>query len=1033
MRTTRRRPILAIVTSLALAIPIAATVTPAVAAPVSSVRINEVEQNGDVTDWIEIVNAGTEAVDVSGWVLKDDNDTRTLAIAPGTTLAAGAYLAIDVDAEVPGKFGLGRADIARLFLADGSTLVDSFAWTDHAVVTFGRCADAVGEFGQTVASTKGAANACVVSVADSVRINEVESKDGAPVDWIELTNIAKVAVDVSGLVLRDDKDTSVVTIAAGSTIAPGGFLAVDVDVAGGFGLGAADTARLFLADGTTLVDSYAWTAHATTTYGRYPDGTGAFVTTAAATKGAANERVAPQLPTVRVNEVESSGGTPGDWIELVNAGTASVDISGWTVKDSDDTHASIIPAATTIAAGGFYIVEEAALGFGLGAADSARVFAADGFTLVDSRSWTAHATTTFGICGTDFVTTTSPTKGAMNDCGSPVRINEIESSGGTPGDWIELKNNGGQAADVSGYVLKDNDDSHAFVVPANTTIAAGGYFVAEVEASYGLGGADSARLFLPDATTLVDSHSWTAHATTTLGRCADGTGAFAATASSTKGAVNACAGDLVTSPWPGAGAVAIEDVANTFDGNMSGLAYEAAANGNVLWAAKNGTGALYRLVDNGTDWVPETTNGWGAGKVLHYADGTGDVDAEGVALTSAGAAGGVYISSERDNNGGGSRLSVLRYDAASAGSSLNATTEWNLTADLPVVGANAGLEAIAWVPDSFLVAEGLIDESTNAAYDPASHADHGTGLFFVGLEANGAVYAYALNQTTGGYTRVATIASGFAGVMDLEFEPATGSLWAVCDDTCNGRSATLEVGADGRFAVTHVYERPTGMADLNNEGFAMAPQTQCVAGVKSVFWADDSNTGGHSIRSGSLNCAVAPTPTDPTDPADPAVPGVPVPTVPTPTPAPAPAPVNVGATTPVAATAFTEATRGSVSAPSDVRRGESVTITVGTAYAGTTVNVWMHSTPVLLATATVSAAGTVRVVIPADAPAGAHRIAVLAADGTLIGWDNVTVAAGARALASTGADLALPSAAALLLLLSGLALLTVRRVGRSGR
>jgi len=905
MRTTRRRPILAIVTSLALAIPIAATVTPAVAAPVSSVRINEVEQNGDVTDWIEIVNAGTEAVDVSGWVLKDDNDTRTLAIAPGTTLAAGAYLAIDVDAEVPGKFGLGRADIARLFLADGSTLVDSFAWTDHAVVTFGRCADAVGEFGQTVASTKGAANACVVSVADSVRINEVESKDGAPVDWIELTNIAKVAVDVSGLVLRDDKDTSVVTIAAGSTIAPGGFLAVDVDVAGGFGLGAADTARLFLADGTTLVDSYAWTAHATTTYGRYPDGTGAFVTTAAATKGAANERVAPQLPTVRVNEVESSGGTPGD--------------------------------------------------------------------------------------------------------------------------WIELKNNGGQAADVSGYVLKDNDDSHAFVVPANTTIAAGGYFVGEVEASYGLGGADSARLFLPDATTLVDSHSWTAHATTTLGRCADGTGAFAATASSTKGAVNACAGDLVTSPWPGAGAVAIEDVANTFDGNMSGLAYEAAAKGNVLWAAKNGTGALYRLVDNGTDWVPDTTNGWGAGKVLHYADGTGDVDAEGVALTSAGAAGGVYISSERDNNGGGSRLSVLRYDAASAGSSLNATKEWNLTADLPAVGANAGLEAIAWVPDSFLVAEGLFDESTNAAYDPASHADHGTGLFFVGLEANGAVYAYALNQTTGGYTRVATIASGFAGVMDLEFEAATGSLWAVCDDTCNGRSATLEVGADGRFAVTHVYERPTGMADLNNEGFAMAPQTQCVAGVKSVFWADDSNTGGHSIRSGSLNCAVAPTPTDPTDPA---VPGVPVPT---PTPAPAPAPVNVGATTPVAATAFTEATRGSVSAPSDVRRGESVTITVGTAYAGTTVNVWMHSTPVLLATATVSAAGTVRVVIPADAPAGAHRIAVLAADGTLIGWDNVTVAAGARALASTGADLALPSAAALLLLLSGLALLTVRRVGRSGR
>jgi len=1023
MRTTRRRTILAAVTGLALAIPIAATVTPAVAAPVASVRINEVEQNGDVNDWIEIVNTGTEAVDVSGWVLKDNDDTRTLAIAVGTTLAAGAYLAIDVDAEVPGKFGLGRADTARLFMPDGITLVDSYAWTDHAAVTFGRCADSTGEFGPTVASTKGAANACVVSAVDSVRINEIESSGGTPVDWIELTNIAKVPVDVSGLVLRDDKDASIVTIAAGSTIAPGGFLAIDVDVLGGFGLGSADTARLFLADGTTLVDSHAWTAHATTTYGRYPDGTGAFVTTAAATKGTANQRVAPQLPSIRVNEVESSGGTPGDWIELVNAGSTAVDISGWTVKDSDDAHASVIPAATTIAAGGYYIVEEAALGFGLGAADSARVFAADGFTLVDSRSWTAHATTTFGICGTDFTTTTSPTKGAVNDCGSPVRINEIESTGGTPGDWIELKNNGGQAADVSGYVLKDNDDSHAFVVPANTTVAAGGYYVADVEAAFGLGGADTARLYLPDATTLVDSHGWSTHATTTYGRCADGTGAFAATAAPTKGAVNACAGDLVTTPWPGAGTVATEDVANTFDGNMSGLAYEAAANGNVLWAAKNGTGALYRLVDNGTNWVPDTANGWSAGKVLHYADGTGDVDAEGVALTSAGAAGGVYISSERDNNGGGSRLSVLRYDVASAGPSLNATREWNLTADLPIVGANAGLEGIAWVPDAFLVSEGLRDESTKAAYDPATYPDHGTGLFFVGLEANGAVYAYALNQTSGGYTRVAAIASGFPGVMDLEFDAATGSLWAVCDDTCNGRSATLEVGADGRFAVTRVYERPTGVANLNNEGFAMAPQTQCVAGARSVFWADDSNTAGHSIRSGSLNCATAPVPGEPGVPSVPTVPSVPVPGN------PAPTPVNVGATTPVAASSFTEAARGTVSAPSEVRPGQAVTITVGAEYAGTTVNVWMHSTPVLLGTVTVSAAGTVRVVIPADATAGAHRIAVLAADGTLIGWDNVTVAASARALASTGADVQLPVAAGLLLLLSGGLLLALRRAG----
>ena len=56
-----------------------------------------------------------------------------------------------------------------------------------------------------------------------------------------------------------------------------------------------------------------------------------------------------------------------------------------------------------------------------------------------------------------------------------VRINEVESSGGTPGDWVELINNGASAVDLSGWIVKDNDDTHVFTIPAGTSIAAGGY------------------------------------------------------------------------------------------------------------------------------------------------------------------------------------------------------------------------------------------------------------------------------------------------------------------------------------------------------------------------------------------------------------------------------------------------------------------------------------------------------------------------------------------------------------------------------
>lgn len=571
-------------------------------------------------------------------------------------------------------------------------------------------------------------------------------------------------------------------------------------------------------------------------------------------------------PAIVINEVESNGGTPGDWIELFNPTGAAIDLSGWIVRDNDDTRRAVIPANTIVAAGGYYIVEEALLGFGLGASDAVRLY--NPFeVLITSYVWTAHAATTYGRCpnGTgEFTTTTSSTKGAANDCSIAVRINEIESSGGTPGDWVELINAGPTVADLSGYIVRDNDDSHTYTIPAGTTLAPGAFLIIEEAAlNYGLGGADAVRLFSPSGA-LVDSYSWTTHAPVTYGRCPDGTGAFAATTASTKGSANVCGASSgpTANPWPGSNTVTVADSPNTFNGNLSGLVYESTTSGPVLWAARNGPGAIFRLVWNGTIWRPDSTNGWGAGKAVRYPDGTGDPDAEGITIGAAGSADGLYIATERNNQTSSvSRNTILRFDAQQAGATLTATHAWDLTADLPAVGPNLGLEAITWVPDSFLVNRGFFDEAAGRTYNPADYPNHGTGLFFVGIEANGGIYAYALDHATGGFTRVATIVSGFVGVMDLSFDRELGYLWAVCDDGCQGRTATLEIDGQagsaslGRFVVTHRFERPSTMPNLNNEGFGIAAQAACVAGQKPVFWADDSETGGHAIRAASLPCA----------------------------------------------------------------------------------------------------------------------------------------------------------------------------------
>jgi len=819
--------------------------------------INEVESNQGVPgDWVELYNAGTEPVDVSNFLIKDNDDDRTDRLPAGSIVPAGGFLVLDED--VAFSFGLGVNDNVRLYAADGVTLIDRYDWTGHAATTYARCPDGSDTWALSTIVTRGAANDC----APPIVINEIESSGGTPGDWLELFNPTTSPVDLSGYVVRDNDDTHTYVLPTGTTIAAGGFLIIEESQLG-FGLGSDDAARLFRPDGSTLVDSYAWTTHAPTTYGRCPDGLGAFLTTAASTKGAANS-CAAATTTVKVNEVESNGDPAGDWVEFYNTGAQPVDLSGYVFRDNDGTRGYTIPAGTTIAPGGYLVLLESAFGFGLGGGDQARLFAPGGVELVDSYTWTAHAATTYGRCpdGTgSFQTTTTSTRGSANDCAVAVRINEVESSGGTPGDWIELVNVGGGAADVSGFVVRDDDPTRGYVIPAGTVIPAGAYLVIEQAVlGFGLGGADEARLFAADGTTLLDSYAWTAHATTTYGRCPDGTGSFASTSEPTKGTRNRCPGDIVYETWPGSESVTTVDLANTFGSNMSGLSLQPvnSVSTGVLWAVKNGPGTLYRLAWANGVWTPNSSRTWRGGKALRYPDGTGDVDAEGVVVRGSWA----YVAAERNNAASGvSRNSILRYNVATAvGTTLNAAREWELTADLPTVGANQGLEGITFVPDAYLVANGFFDENKGRAYSPADYPNHEGGLFFVAVEGNGMIYAYALDHVGGGFTRVASFAGGFAGAMDVTFDAELGQLWVVCDDTCQGRTTIHRIDTQagsptqGRFVIATRFERPVGMPNTNNEGFTFAPLRGCVGGTRTVIWADDNQLGGFALRQGTLTC-----------------------------------------------------------------------------------------------------------------------------------------------------------------------------------
>ncbi|GAB2541785.1 lamin tail domain-containing protein [Brachybacterium huguangmaarense] len=334
--------------ALALAPALASVVIapPAQALPTgdATVAISEVSRGKATGDWVELTNAGTVPVDVSGWVLRDDDDTHAWSVPQGTTLAPGGYLVLDGVGQDPAgfTFALGKADAARIYLADGTTLVDSLAWTNPATATYMVCGTEVLESG---AATKGAANPCPAPPVDPTDpagptdpadppapassplvISESASSGD---DFVELHNPSAAAVDASGYVVKDSEDSHVMTIPAGTSIPPGGYLLI-TSAQLGYGLGGADAVRLF-APGGALVDHVEWTEHAVPSLGLC--GTERVVQ-AAATPGAANdctpaptEDPGTALPTTgAATTADAAGQWPGDLsgLDLQGAGAEQI-------------------------------------------------------------------------------------------------------------------------------------------------------------------------------------------------------------------------------------------------------------------------------------------------------------------------------------------------------------------------------------------------------------------------------------------------------------------------------------------------------------------------------------------------------------------------------------------------------------------------------------------------------------------------------------------------------------------------------------
>jgi hypothetical protein len=124
-------------------------------------------------------------------------------------------------------------------------------------------------------------------------------------------------------------------------------------------------------------------------------------------------------PHIELNEVQPAENSRDGWIELFNPTTNAVDVSDWTLIDSNFFGPTFTFATgSVIPPGGFLVIEESALPFDLDATDNASLFSRFG-VLVDVIFWPGQPGTTYGRCpnGNALVDVTrAPTKGTANAC-----------------------------------------------------------------------------------------------------------------------------------------------------------------------------------------------------------------------------------------------------------------------------------------------------------------------------------------------------------------------------------------------------------------------------------------------------------------------------------------------------------------------------------------------------------------------------------------------------------------------------------------
>ena len=205
-----------------------------------------------------------------------------------------------------------------------------------------------------------------IGYAQTPKMNEIYSRGVAGnLDWIEIYNPLATPLDISGYKIYDSGGQAgskpKKLFPSGTVLPAKGFTVVITDTAdfvgdlSGFGLSSGGETVWLEDAGGVLIDSVVFPALGTdTSYARVPDGSNFLTKSTPLTRGASNVLI-------KMNEIYSRGVAGNlDWIEIYNASSSSLDVSGYKIYDSGGQAGSkpkkLLPVGTILPSKGFYVV-----------------------------------------------------------------------------------------------------------------------------------------------------------------------------------------------------------------------------------------------------------------------------------------------------------------------------------------------------------------------------------------------------------------------------------------------------------------------------------------------------------------------------------------------------------------------------------------------------------------------------------------------------------------------------------------------------